>query len=53
LAALGCIVLQVLAIGFHLMRGEAAIVPLNLVVLHLCLFVLWGRGKRTAVLPRP
>ena len=52
LAAFCCTVLQVLAIGFHAMRGEFAVLPLNLVLLPLCMFVLWGRARRVAVAPR-
>jgi uncharacterized membrane protein YphA (DoxX/SURF4 family) len=53
LAALGCTVLQVLAIGFHLSRDEAMVLPLNFVLLPLAAFVLWGRGKRVPISPRP
>lgn len=52
LAALCCVVLQGLAIAFHLSRGEAMVVPLNLVLLALCAFVLWGRGRRAPIRPR-
>ncbi|GLR83820.1 DoxX family protein [Bradyrhizobium iriomotense] len=52
LAALGCTVLQVIAIGFHVSRGEAAVTPLNLVLLALALFVLWGRGRNAPIAPR-
>lgn len=52
LAALGCVVLQVFAIVFHLSRGEAMVVPLNIVLLALSLFVLWGRGRRVPISPR-
>lgn len=52
LAALGCTILQVLAIGFHLSRGEASVLPLNFVLLPLAVFVLWGRGKRAPIGPR-
>lgn len=52
LAALCCVVLQVFAIVFHLSRGEAMAVPLNLVLLPLCAFVLWGRAKRAPIRPR-
>lgn len=45
LAAVGIIVLQVLAMGFHLMRGEAMVLPMNVVLLALAAFVLWGRTK--------
>jgi hypothetical protein len=54
LAALGFTVIQVLAICFHASRGELArALPLNLVLLSLSLFVLWGRGKRLPIRPRP
>src|ERR1700738_2057960 len=47
LAALGFVSIQVLAIGFHATRGELAMaLPLNLVLLGLSLFVLWGRSTR-------
>jgi uncharacterized membrane protein YphA (DoxX/SURF4 family) len=43
LAALGLVVIQILAIGFHLMRKEPQILPMNLVLLALAAFVAWGR----------
>ena len=52
LAALGCSVLQVFAIAFHVSRGEAPMTPLNLVLLALALFVLWGRGRVAPIAPR-
>ncbi|CAB3744100.1 hypothetical protein LMG24238_07211 [Paraburkholderia sediminicola] len=52
LAALGCVALQVLAIGFHLSRGEASVLPLNFVLLPLSAFVLWGRSKRAPIAAR-
>lgn len=53
LAALGFAVIQVLAIGLHAMRGETAMtLPLNLVILALSLFVLWGRGRKAPIAPR-
>jgi uncharacterized membrane protein YphA (DoxX/SURF4 family) len=52
LAALGCTVLQILALLFHLSRGEANVTPLNIVLLTLSVFVLWGRGKRAPIVPR-
>lgn len=52
LAALGCSVLQLLAMSFHLSRGEAPVIPLNILMLSLSLFVLWGRGRKVPILPR-
>jgi len=45
LAALGCAVFQIAAIGFHVMRGEAANTPFNFVLVALALFVFWGRRR--------
>ena len=52
LAALGCTVLQVCAIAFHLSRGEAAVTPLNFVLLALSTFMLWGRARKAPIMPR-
>ncbi|UWU93073.1 DoxX family protein [Bradyrhizobium sp. CB1015] len=52
LAALGCSVLQVIALLFHLSRGEGAVTPLNVVLLVLSLFVLWGRNSKAPITPR-
>jgi len=52
LAALGCAVLQTFAIVFHLSRGEAMVVPVNLVLLGLSLLVLWGRSRKAPILSR-
>ena len=53
LAALGFATLQVLALGFHFMRGELAMMaPINLTLLGLSLFVLWGRTQKAPIAPR-
>lgn len=52
LAALGCSILQVFAGIFHISRGELDVLPFNLVLLALSLFVLWGRSKRAPITPR-
>ena len=53
LAALGLATIQVLAIGFHFWRGELAEMwPINLMLLGLSLFVLWGRAIKAPVEPR-
>ena len=51
-AALGCVLLQACAIIFHVSRGEAHVIPLNIICLILSAFILWGRGIRAPVLPR-
>lgn len=45
LAALGCAVLQVGAVVFHLSRGEAADTPFNVLLAALALFVTWGQRR--------
>ncbi|CAE6780365.1 DoxX family protein [Xanthomonas arboricola] len=52
LAATGLVLIQVLAIPFHLSRGEASVVPVNLVLLALAAFVAWGRWRKAPILPR-
>lgn len=52
IAAACCILLQVLAIGFHSMRGEFEVLPLNAVYIGLAIFILWGRGRKAPILPR-
>jgi len=52
LAALGFSVIQVLAVGVHLTRGEISVVPMNLVLLAVALFVAWGRTRKAPIDPR-
>ncbi len=52
LAALGCSALQVSAIVFHVVRGEAAGTPFNALLVALSLFVAWGRRYRRPIPPR-
>jgi uncharacterized membrane protein YphA (DoxX/SURF4 family) len=51
-AALGCVALQLCAIVFHVSRGEIALLPLNLVLLSLSRFVLWGRAMKAPIVAR-
>lgn len=53
LAAIGCVVLQLLAMAFHVWRGEFSVLPLNALLLGLSAFVAWGRGKRVPIAARP
>ena len=52
LAALGLVVVMVLASALHISRGESAVVPMNLVLAALAAFVAWGRFKRAPIAPR-
>lgn len=52
LAALGCALLQLCAIVFHLSRGEAKNTPFNVVLVGLSLFVYWGRRHRAPIAAR-
>jgi len=46
LAAIGLAIIMGLAIPFHIMRGEANVIALHIVVVALCVFVAWGRFRR-------
>lgn len=52
LAALGFVVIQVLAIGVHIVRGEPAILPMNFMLLAVAAFVVWGRWRKAPIAPR-
>ena len=52
LAGIGCALLMVLAIVFHVSRGEVANTPFNFVMLALATFVAWGRWRRAPIVPR-
>ncbi len=52
LAAVGFSVIQVLAFGLHTMRGEYGVLPVNIVLLALSLFVVWGRMRKVPIAPR-
>ena len=44
-AAVCCVVLQICAMVFHISRGEAAALPVNVVFLALAAYVAWSRRK--------
>lgn len=52
LAAAGLVVVMILAALFHLSRGEAQSVPVNVLLGGLAGFVVWGRWKKAPILPR-
>lgn len=49
LAALGLLTVMILAMGFHVSRGEASALPINIVLGGLAAFVAWGRASRAPV----
>jgi hypothetical protein len=51
-AARGRVLLQILAIVFHVWRGEMMATPLNFVLPALCAFILWGRTRRVPIVSR-
>lgn len=52
LAAVGLAVIMGLAIPFHIMRGEANVIALHVVVVGLSVFVAWGRLRRVPIRQR-
>jgi hypothetical protein len=53
LAAAGLALTMVLAAGFHLMRGEYALVPANLVLAGVAAFLAVGRSNQRPLAPAP
>ena len=49
LAALGLLTIMILAMGFHVSRGEAGALPFNIVLGGLAAFVAWGRTSRAPI----
>jgi uncharacterized membrane protein YphA (DoxX/SURF4 family) len=53
LAAAGLALTMILAAGFHLMRGEFALVPANLVLGAVAAFIAVGRANHRPIAPAP
>lgn len=51
-AAYGTILLMIAAIIFHISRGEASLIGMNIFFLILAVFVVWGRTKKAPILPK-
>lgn len=51
-AAYGSVALQVCAFIFHISRGEYVVLPMNLVLIALALFVAWGRTRKAPIVSR-
>lgn len=52
LAALGLLIIMILAAGFHAVQGEWMSLPVNVVLGGLAAFVLWGRTTKAPIHPR-
>lgn len=52
LAAIGLVVLMVLASLFHLFRGEAPVIGINLTLAAIAGFIAWGRSKKAPIQPK-
>ncbi len=51
-AAVGAAALMVCATVFHVSRGEASVIGLNVVAALMAVFVAWGRFVKAPVLPK-
>ncbi len=51
-AAIGLIIVMVLALGFHLSRGEYEAAPVNLVLIGILGLIAWGRNKKAPILAK-
>ena len=51
LAGAGLVTVRVLAMGFHLARGEMMALPINGVLAALAAFVAWGRFRAAPIAP--
>lgn len=51
-AALGLALIMVLAAGFHASRGEFPNIGMNVVLIGITLFIVWGRNKKAPILPK-
>jgi putative oxidoreductase len=52
LAAMGLVIVMLLAALFHISRGEWGALPVNVVLGGLAAFVAWGRLRKAPIFPR-
>jgi putative oxidoreductase len=53
IAATGLALVQLFAIAFHLSRGEAPAIVINIILLLVAVFIAWGRFKKVPVTTKP
>lgn len=51
-AAIGLALVQVLATGFHISRGETSVIGMNVLFLAMAAFVAWGRSQKIPIAPK-
>lgn len=49
LAAYGGVLLMIAGTAFHLIRGEAEVIGLNIILIALLAFIIWGRTKKAPI----
>jgi uncharacterized membrane protein YphA (DoxX/SURF4 family) len=49
IAAAGLVVVQVLAAGFHVSRGENEVIGMNIMLVLVAAFIAWGRTKKAPI----
>ncbi|TFV96029.1 DoxX family protein [Algoriphagus kandeliae] len=49
IAAAGLVVVQVLAAGFHVTRGENEVIGMNIMLALVAAFIAWGRTKKAPI----
>lgn len=52
LAASGIVVIMILAIGFHVSRGEASMIGINIFIVAAALFIAWGRFLKAPIVAK-
>lgn len=51
-AAIGLALVQLLATGFHISRGETSVIGMNFLFMAMAVFIAWGRAKKVPIAPK-
>lgn len=52
ITALGVILLMICASVFHIVRGEASVIGVNVFFAIIAIFIAWGRFKKVPIVPK-
>jgi uncharacterized membrane protein YphA (DoxX/SURF4 family) len=52
IAALGFLTIMILAMLFHIVKGEYHVIPVNILFGAIALFIAWGRYKKVPIQPK-